>query len=197
MVGVIEAGAGAADPPLEPGVDVLVPAGPDGVAPPSRPVPAGAMYVVAETVAVICGKPVDAAPSEIELMLKSRPLTVISPLRATTKRSSRLKKSDRWKKLPVKLKVNCSVGKPADPIEAPGGSAPADTVLPVEELAGVELEEPAGVELEEPEELEEVEELEELEEVEVVGAGVAPPPFADICRVRKSTLAALAAAWIW
>src|SRR2546421_12133265 len=43
-------------------------------------------------------------------------------LDATTKRWSRLKKSARWKKLPRKVNVNCSAGKPAGPTVTPGGS---------------------------------------------------------------------------
>ncbi len=73
---------------------------------------------------------------------------------------------DRRKKLPVKEKLNCSVGKPAGPIAAPGGRA-----LAALELLELEL---------------------ELE----LGAGEAVEP-ADICKVWKSTLEALAALWIW
>jgi hypothetical protein len=186
MVGVIVAGAGEAEPLLEGVVDAVVLAGPSGLAPASRPLPAGAMYVVAETFAEICGNPFGPAPSEIPLMVSRRPLTVIVPLLATTKRSSRLKKSDMWKKLPVKLKLNCSVGKPAGPTEAPGGSTAAAaaaalaaleeldefTALPTDEVDGV---------------------------VDGVGVGAGDPLELPgvICRLRKSTFAALAAVWIW
>ena len=55
--------------------------------------------------------------------LISRPLTDTPLFVATTKCSSRLKKFDRWKKLPLKVNVNGSIGKPAGPTVAPGGSA--------------------------------------------------------------------------
>src|SRR5579859_1539476 len=54
-----------------------------------------------------------------------RPLTETRLLSATTKRSSRPKKLARWKKLPVNVNVNGSIGNPAGPIPAPGGRPPA------------------------------------------------------------------------
>ncbi len=58
----------------------------------------------------------------IPLIVMSRPLTSNVLPRLVTKFCSRLKKSERWKKLPVTLNVNCSVGRPAAPTAAPGGS---------------------------------------------------------------------------
>src|SRR5947209_20055934 len=85
-------------------------------------------------------------------MLMRRPLISKLLPRLVTKFCSRLKKSARWKKLPLSVKVNCSVGSPAGPTAAPGGSADAGALAalgpaPLLEL-GVELEPALGVELE-------------------------------------------------
>jgi hypothetical protein len=103
--------------------------GPAGVAPLRSPCAAGTRYVVAEIEAVICGKPFGPAAKVIALSVISRPLTDTCLLLATTKRCRRLKKSARWKKLPWNLKVNGSTGKPAGPIDAPGGNVAIDVCV--------------------------------------------------------------------
>src|SRR5579884_1613798 len=83
------------------------------------------------------GKPFGPGARLIESRVISRPLTAMLLLLATTKRSSRPKKSDRWKKLPVKVKLNGSIGKPAGPTLTPGGSvwgAAAAVTEPLEPL---------------------------------------------------------------
>ena len=100
-------------------------AGPAGVAPLRRPCDDGSRYVVALIVAAICGKPPAAGPSVTAFSVISRPLTDRCWLVATTKSWTRPKKLEREKKLPWKVKVNGSIGKPAGPIVAPGGSVAA------------------------------------------------------------------------
>src|SRR5581483_1009429 len=108
----------------EPVVETGVPeAGPEGDAPADRPWEAGIRYVVAAIDALICGKPFGPAPRLIAFRVMSRPLTATPLLLAITKRSTRPRKSARWKKFPWKVKVNGSTGNPAGPTEAPGGSA--------------------------------------------------------------------------
>ncbi len=114
-------------------------AGPAGVAPLSRPWAAGSRYVVAEIVAVICGKPTDPGPRVIALSVISRPLTDRCWLPATTNRWSRPRKLARWKKFPWKVNVNGSIGNPAGPIVAPGGSDAVEDCAEDPVLAGAGL----------------------------------------------------------
>src|SRR5579864_3088280 len=99
-------------------------------------------------VALICGKPFPPGARLIALRVIRRPLMSSWSLRLTTKFSRRLKKLARWKKLPLSVKVKFSVGRPAAPTPAPGGSDAADAVLdePLEpellELGVLELLEP-------------------------------------------------------
>jgi hypothetical protein len=129
------------------------------------------MYVVAETLAAICGNPLGDAVKLIALRVISRPLTQTRLLLATTKRCSRPKKSARLKKFPRKVKLNCSAGKPAGPTAAPGGSCAALELLAFEELPFEELP---------------FEELPELP-LDEEGAGVEPVEVGLSCRLRKST----------
>ena len=92
------------------------------VAPAITPWEAGTRYAVAAIVAVICGKPLGPAPRLIASKDSRRPLTVTLLCLTTTNRWTRPRKSDRWKKLPRNVKVNDSIGKPAGPTVAPGGS---------------------------------------------------------------------------
>ena len=123
------------------GVDtvcVLELGGPADVAPFSSPWEAGNRYVVAAIVAVICGKPEDPGPRLIALSVISRPLTDTRWLPMTTNRWSLPRKSARWKKLPWNVNVNGSIGKPAGPTVAPGGSAAVEACEAEEEVeAGV------------------------------------------------------------
>src|SRR5437660_326529 len=96
--------------------------GADAVAPLVRPCEAGIRYVVAETEAVICGKPWGAGAKLNALRVINRPLTDSVLSVATTNRCSRSKKLARWKKLPWNVNVKGSTGKPAGPSAAPGGS---------------------------------------------------------------------------
>ena len=110
-------------PELDP--DVLTDCEEDGpldVAPAVTPCEAGTRYAVAAIVAVICGKPVGPAPRLIASKDSSRPLTVTLLFLTTTNRWIRPRKLERWKKLPRKVNVNDSIGKPAGPTVAPGGS---------------------------------------------------------------------------
>ena len=70
---------------------------PEQPAPPVAPSVAGTMYVVAETVAVICGKPLGPGTRLIALIVIRRPRIVSVPLSLTTKPSSLLRKLDRLK----------------------------------------------------------------------------------------------------
>src|SRR5947209_19407767 len=79
-------------------------------------------YAVAEIVAEICGKPSGPAPRLMALNDSSRPPTVTLLFLTMTKCWTRPRKLERWKKLPRKLNVNDSIGKPAGPTAAPGGS---------------------------------------------------------------------------
>ncbi len=159
---------GAAPPALLAGVAAPA-AGPLGLAPFVRPWLAGSRYVVAATEAWMCGKPCGAASSPMPSIVMKRPDTDTCRLRTTRKCSSRPTKSDRWKKLPVKVNANGIVGKPAAPTDAPGGSvavvacvAAADPVAAGGAGAGADVPEPW-------------------------------PTFSE----RKSTLVALAACWTW
>src|ERR1700759_3714424 len=106
-------------------------------------------------------------------MVMSRPLISRLLSRLITKFCRRLKKLARWKKLPASVKVNCSVGRPACPTVAPGGSCDAaatDALLGVPELDPV---------------------LDGVLDV------VAPPDPPASCSPRKLTWAACAALCTW
>ena len=108
--------------------------------------------------AVIWGNPEAAGARLIPLMVIRRPLINRVLPRLVTKLCSRLKKSARWKKLPLSVNVNCSVGSPAGPNAAPGGSCGSVVLAELVPAALVELE----LELE----LEPEPELDELPEPE-------------------------------
>lgn len=67
------AGVGVDVEDLATGCGVAPDAGPVGEAPATRPCEAGSMYAVAETLAVICGKPRGPAARLIALRVISRP----------------------------------------------------------------------------------------------------------------------------
>ena len=134
--GVTVAGATAAGLALP--VTVLVElAGLPGDAPAVRPCAAGTRYVVAEIDASIVGKPPPPGASVIALRVISRPETNTRLFVSRTNASRRLKKSDRWKKFPWNVSVKFSVGTPAGPTAAPGGSDDALESPPRREPAAV------------------------------------------------------------
>jgi hypothetical protein len=176
----------------------------EGFAPFSNPWEVGTRYVVAEIVVSICGKPDGPAPRLIAFSVISLPLTATWLLLTVTNAWSRRSRSARLKKLPWKVRVKFSVGKPAGPTVAPGGSEP-EAPWPAElaEADGVEALgadgtdvladelDPEGFEGDEP-----ALELEEEPGVEGAGVGAAVPPLpACSTTLRKSTCAALAALW--
>src|SRR6185437_14164001 len=141
--------------------------------------------------AVIWGNPPAPGARLIPLMVMRRPLISRLLPRLVTKLCSRLKKSARWKKLPLSVKVNCSVGSPAAPTAAPGGSGESVVLAELAPAALVALE----LELEpEPEPEPEPELGGELE----LGGVVEPPAGAlPSCRPRKLTFAPWAAFCTW
>jgi hypothetical protein len=167
---------------------VVEDAGPAGVAPFRSPSEAGSRYVVAEMVAVICGKPPVFWARVTAFRVIRRPLTERRWLFATTNFWRRPRKSARWKKLPWKVKVNGSTGKPAGPIVAPGGSG---VLGAVEDAPAVEEEDPLAPEDEDPLELED-------DPPAGVGVGVLALAVPALkVRLWKSTFAALAALCSW
>ena len=139
---------------------------------------------MADTDATICGNPAGPGARLIASRLRSRPLTDSRRLLATTKCSRRPKKLERWKKLPWKVKVKGSIGKPDGPTPAPGGSVAAGAAAP--EGDGVL-----------PAALEPVALVDGEEGVDGAGVVVTGPEAAGLSvRPRKSTRAPEAADWI-
>ena len=101
--------------------------------------------MVAEIVAVICGKPAWAAWKLIALSVISRPLTDTLLLLATTNCCKRRKKFERWKKLPWNVNVKGSIGNPASPTAAPGGSAAVAAWLAEDDVVGAAEDAVAGL----------------------------------------------------